>query len=93
MLTLLPPTTLERVQKEGFCGQVATKFSLVFARPGTDLRGTLAASIIVARQLAQIGLRPSPAYEVAIANAITAAEKIMRRIDSKLSAPHQDGYF
>lgn len=42
----------------------------------------IAASIIAARRLAQLDFKPCPAYEAAIGNAIVAAEKIMRRIDS-----------
>jgi hypothetical protein len=37
----------------------------------------------VARRLAQLDFKPSPAYTSAIASAITAAEEILRRIDSK----------
>ena len=43
----------------------------------------IAASIIAARRLAQLDFKPSPAYEVVLANAITAAEKLLSRIDSR----------
>jgi hypothetical protein len=52
----------------------------------------IAASILAARRLAQLEFKPCPAYEAVIANAIAAAEKIMRRIDSHWPAPdrHRD---
>jgi hypothetical protein len=44
----------------------------------------IAASILAARKLAQLdSMRRSPAYESVIADAITTAERIMQRIDSK----------
>jgi hypothetical protein len=42
----------------------------------------IAASILAARRLAQLEFKPCPAYDSVIANAIVAAEKILRRIDS-----------
>ena len=44
----------------------------------------IAASILAARRLAQLDFKPCPASDAAIANAIIAAEKILRRIDSHL---------
>ena len=41
----------------------------------------IAASILAARRLAQLDRKPSPAIESCIADAISDAEKIMRRID------------
>jgi len=43
----------------------------------------IAASILAARRLAHWDGRPSPALESAIADAITIAERIMARIDSR----------
>jgi hypothetical protein len=43
----------------------------------------IAASILAARKLANWDGRPSPALESAIADAITIAERIMARIDSR----------
>jgi hypothetical protein len=43
----------------------------------------IAASILAARKLAHWDGRPSPALESAIADAITIAERIMARIDSR----------
>jgi hypothetical protein len=43
----------------------------------------IAASILAARKLADWDGRPSPAFESAIANAITMAERILARIDSR----------
>ena len=43
----------------------------------------IAACILAARKLAQWDGRPSPALESTIADAITMAEKIMRRIDAR----------
>jgi hypothetical protein len=43
----------------------------------------IAASILVARKLAQNRSRPSPARKAAIAEAIQNAEWIMQRIDAK----------
>jgi transposase len=43
----------------------------------------IAACILAARRLAQLDGRPSPALESCIADAITMAEKIMRKIDSR----------
>ncbi len=46
----------------------------------------IAASILAARKLANWDGRPSPALECAIANAISLAERIMARIDSRWPA-------
>jgi gamma-glutamylcysteine synthetase len=43
----------------------------------------IAASILAARKLVNWDGRPSPALESAIADAITIAERIMARIDSR----------
>ena len=43
----------------------------------------IAASILVARKLANWDGRPSPSLECAIADSITLAEKIMQRIDAR----------
>jgi len=42
------------------------------------------AAILAARKLSQLGtVRPSPAVESAIADAVVAAERIMQRIDGQ----------
>jgi hypothetical protein len=46
----------------------------------------IAASILAVRKLANWDGRPSPALESAIADAITIAERIMARIDSRWPA-------
>jgi hypothetical protein len=46
----------------------------------------IAASILAARKLAQWDGKPSPASETAISDAITTAERIMARIDSRWPA-------
>jgi hypothetical protein len=46
----------------------------------------IAASILAARKLADWDGRPSPAVDAAIANAISMAERIMAKIDSKWPA-------
>lgn len=43
----------------------------------------IAASILAGRRLANWDGRPSPMFESAIADAITIAERIMARIDSR----------
>jgi hypothetical protein len=43
----------------------------------------IAASILAVRKLANWDGRPSPMFESAIADAITIAERIMARIDSR----------
>ena len=53
----------------------------------------IAAPIVAARRLAQLDFKPCPAYESAIANAITAAEKILCRIDSRWPKPESDRDF
>ena len=53
----------------------------------------IVASILAARRLAQLEFKPCPAYEAVIGNAIVAAEKIMRRIDSHWPARKQDKDF
>jgi hypothetical protein len=58
----------------------------------------IAATILVARKWAQLDGRPSPALDAAIADAVSMAARIMRKIDSLSSAsPDQkmntsDGY-
>jgi hypothetical protein len=42
----------------------------------------IAASILAARRLAQLDGKPSPALESTIANSISMAEKILRKIDA-----------
>jgi hypothetical protein len=42
----------------------------------------IAASILAARRLAQLDSRPSPAIDNCIADAISNAQRILRRIDS-----------
>jgi hypothetical protein len=46
----------------------------------------IAASILVARKWDQLGGRPSPAVDAAIADAISLAERIMQKIDSRSRA-------
>jgi hypothetical protein len=48
----------------------------------------IAASILVSRKFAELGGKSSPALESAIADAVSMAEKIMQRIDSRF-APSQ----
>jgi hypothetical protein len=43
----------------------------------------IAASILAVRKLAQWDGRPSPAFEAAISDAITTAERILSKIDSR----------
>jgi hypothetical protein len=43
----------------------------------------IAASILVARKWDQLGARPSPTLDAAITDAISLAERIMQRIDSR----------
>lgn len=47
----------------------------------------IAAAILAARNLANWDGRPSPASESAIANAISAAERILARIDAHWPSP------
>jgi hypothetical protein len=49
----------------------------------------IAASILVARDYAQLKGKPSPALESAISDAISLAEKIMQRIDARWRTPSQ----
>jgi hypothetical protein len=49
----------------------------------------IAASILVARDYAQLKGKPSPALDAAISDAISLAEKIMQRIDARWSTPRQ----
>jgi hypothetical protein len=42
-----------------------------------------AATILAARKLAELGEKPSPAREACIANAISNAEMILRKIDQR----------
>jgi hypothetical protein len=51
----------------------------------------IAASILAARKLADWDGRPSPALEAAISNAITLAERIMAKIDSRWPTRQQQG--
>jgi hypothetical protein len=53
----------------------------------------IAAAIIASRRLAQLDFKPCPAYSSAIADAITAAEHILRRIDSKWPKENPDRDF
>jgi hypothetical protein len=53
----------------------------------------IAAAIIAARNLAQINFKHCPAYESAISNAVLAAEKIMRKVDSNWPGREQDRDF
>jgi hypothetical protein len=46
----------------------------------------IAASILAARNLVQWDGRPSPASEVAMANAIAIAERILSKIDARWPA-------
>jgi len=46
----------------------------------------IAASILAARELARLEYKPCPATESAIANAVTMAEKIQRKIDNRFPA-------
>ena len=57
-------------------------------REGSDL---VPASILAARRLAQLEFKACPGYDAVIANAIVAAEKIMRRIDSHWPKREHDG--
>ena len=43
----------------------------------------IAASILAARRLANWDGRPSPAFEAAVSDAITIAERILSRIDAR----------
>ena len=47
----------------------------------------IAASILVARKWVQLEGKPSPAQDAAIADAISLAERIMQRIDSRAATP------
>jgi hypothetical protein len=46
----------------------------------------IAASILAARKIAQLGTKPSPAFQAAIYDAISIAENILRQIDRKWPA-------
>ena len=46
----------------------------------------IAAAIIASRRLAQLDFKPSPTYDGTIANAIHAAERIMRKVGSNRPA-------
>ncbi len=50
----------------------------------------IAASILAARKLAQLESRPSPAFEAAIADAISTAERILARIDREWPSVDQN---
>lgn len=47
----------------------------------------IAASILVARHLPSWNGKPSPALDAAIADAISLAERIMQKIDSRATTP------
>ncbi len=47
----------------------------------------IAASIPVSKTLAQLEGKPSPALDAAIADAISLAERILQRIDSRSASP------
>lgn len=49
----------------------------------------IAASILVARDYAQLKGKPSPALDAAMSNAVSMAERIMRQIDSRWKAQSQ----
>jgi hypothetical protein len=49
------------------------------------------ATILAARKLADLGDKPSPAREACIANAISNAEMLMRRIDDRWPAARVPG--
>jgi hypothetical protein len=51
----------------------------------------LAATILAARKLTELGDKPSPAREACIANAISNAETLMRRIDDRWPAVRVPG--
>jgi hypothetical protein len=51
------------------------------------------AAIIASRRLAQLEFKPCPAFEATIANAIHAAERIMKKIDSNFSDRARDRDF
>jgi hypothetical protein len=46
----------------------------------------IAAAILAARRLAQLDGKPSPALEATIANSISMAEKIMKKIDAMFAS-------
>jgi hypothetical protein len=50
----------------------------------------IAASILAARKLAQLEYKPCPAVDCCIADAIAAADRILRKIDSRWPAPQRD---
>ena len=47
----------------------------------------IAASILLAREWSQWKGKPSPALDAAVADAITLAENILRRIDIRFATP------
>jgi hypothetical protein len=49
------------------------------------------ATILAARKLAELGDKPSPAREACIANAISNAETLIRRIDDRWPAVRAGG--
>jgi len=61
-------------------GLVAVSRIVTEIRKGAIL---IAASILAARRIATCEGRPSPAFESAIADAISTAEKILARIDRR----------
>ena len=50
----------------------------------------LAATILAAKKLHEIGVKPSPARECAIVDAITNAEQILKRIDERWPGSNSD---
>jgi hypothetical protein len=63
--------------------QKAKKCHTRFVDEGRKRVLLLAASILAARKLAQVGEARSPAFESVIANAIATAERILTKIDSR----------
>lgn len=57
--------------------------SLIYMDEGRKRVLLIAASILAARKLAHCGGRPSLMLDAAISDAITAAERIMNRIDAR----------
>lgn len=53
----------------------------------------IAAAIIASRRLNEIGFKPCPVYDAAIANAVRAAEKIMSKVESNWPTPNHNGDF
>ena len=93
MLTITTATLDVRYNSSSFAsfaGETKAKVGVIALRQNERGRGRcrggacvllIAASILAARRLAQLDHKPSPAIESRIADAISDAEKIMRRID------------